>query len=174
MALGVCLLFDPPSDRAVRELWLRFERLGVPTPHSHTHGRHRPHLSYVVLLEWDLDAVRAAVQALGDGGGYELRFDAVGAFRRGRICLVPAVPAALVTRQHAVVEAIRATGAVIHRHYEIDHWLPHTALATRAAMRDLPGVAGAVYERLPMTVRVTRAALIDSATGEAWPLRGVP
>ncbi|WP_019819182.1 2'-5' RNA ligase family protein [Saccharomonospora saliphila] len=174
MALGVCLLFDRRSDRALRELWLRLERLGVATPHSHTHGRHRPHLSYVVLLDWDLDPVRAAVTSLPDGGPHELSFDAVAAFRRGRVCLVPAVPADLLTRQRAVVEAVRSTGAVVHRHYEVDRWLPHTSLATRAAARQMPDVVAAAYEVLPVTVLVTHAALIDSATGRDWPLTILP
>ena len=34
------------------------EKRGVPTLRSHTHGLHHPHLSYVVLLQWELAAVR--------------------------------------------------------------------------------------------------------------------
>lgn len=55
MSLAVCLLFDREGDRAVREIWARLEADGVPTLLSHTHRRHRPHLSYVVALDWDLD-----------------------------------------------------------------------------------------------------------------------
>lgn len=174
MALGVCLLFDGRSERALRELWARIERLGVPTLSSHTHGRHHPHLSYVVLLDWDLGAVRAAVESLPDHGRFELTFDALAAFRRGRVSLAPAVPADLVPRQQAVVEAVRATGALVHKHYEVDRWLPHSSLVTRARADLLPGVASAVYEVLPLTVTVTRAALIDSATGELWRLGTLP
>ncbi|MFF5988925.1 2'-5' RNA ligase family protein [Prauserella flavalba] len=174
MALAVCVLFDGRSERALRKLWLRIEELGVPTLASHTHGRHHPHLSYVVLLDWDLVAVRAAVETLPDHGPFELSFDAVATFRRGRVSLVPAVPADLVSRQQAVVEAVRGTGALVHKHYETGRWLPHSSLATRAQTERLPQVASAVYDVLPLTVRATRAALIDSSTGEAWPLRNVP
>lgn len=174
MALGVCLLFDGRSERALRDLWLRLEARGVPTPHSHTHGRHHPHISYVVLLEYDVDAVRTAVEAMPDRGGFELTFDAVAAFRRGRVALIPAVPADLVRRQQAVVEAVRTTGAMVHRHYELGRWLPHSSLATRAQAQRLPRVAAAAYEVLPLTVGVTRAALIDSSTGRLWPLTTLP
>lgn len=174
VALGVCLLFDRRSDRALRNLWLRLENAGVATPHSHTHRRHHPHLSYVVLLDSDVEAVHAAVAALPDGGRFPLTFDAVAAFRRGRVALVPAVPATLVSRQQAVMTAVRATGAVVHRHYEIGRWLPHSSLATRAAAEQLPRLATAAYEVLPLTVDVTRAALIDSSTGELWPLGTLP
>ncbi|EHR49706.1 hypothetical protein SacmaDRAFT_1430 [Saccharomonospora marina XMU15] len=174
MALGVCLLFDGRSERALRGLWLRLESQGVPTLHSHTHGRHHPHVSYVVLLDYDVEAVRTAVDALADRGGFDLTFDAIAAFRRGRVALVPAVPADLVPRQQQVVQAVRGSGALVHRHYEIGRWLPHSSLATRATTQQLPLVAAAAYEVLPLTVRVNRAALIDSSTARLWPLATLP
>lgn len=174
MALGVCLLFDRRSERALRGLWSRLEATGVATLQTHTHRRHHPHLSYVVLLDWRLDAVHDAVSALPDGGPFEVTFDAMAAFRRGRISLVPAPAAELLARQQAVVRAVSGTGARVHHHYAPDRWLPHSSVATRSTTRDLPVVAAAVYEVLPLTVRVTSAALIDSATGEMWPLPGLP
>jgi 2'-5' RNA ligase len=174
VALAVCLLFDARADRAVRNLWARLERQGVPTLASHTHGLHHPHLSYVVLLRWELEPVRAAVEQLDDHEPFELTFDAVAAFRRGRVSLVPSIPVDLVARQHAVVAATRATGALVHKHYEIDRWLPHTSLATRASVDRLPQLAASVYDVLPLTATVTRAALIDSATGRFWPLPNLP
>lgn len=174
MALGVCLLFDGRSERAFRALWDRLEAQGVPTLRSHTHRLHHPHLSYVVALEWELDPILRAVEVLPDRGPFEITFDAVGAFRRGRVCLVPAIPADLVARQQAVVESVRATGALVHRNYEIGHWLPHASLAPRAQLDRLAAVAAATYEVLPLTVRVNRAALIDSATGQMWPLSTLP
>jgi hypothetical protein len=174
MALGVCLLFDGRAERTLRNMWDRLERRGVPTLRSHTHGAHHPHLSYVVLLDWTLEDVRAAVEALPDHRPFEITFDALGAFRRGRISLVPAVPGDLVGRQQAVLEAVRGTGAMVHRHYETDRWLPHSSLAPRARLDQLPLIAAAVYDVLPLTVRISRAALIDSGTGRWWPLRNLP
>ncbi|WP_197320439.1 2'-5' RNA ligase family protein [Saccharomonospora sp. NB11] len=174
MALGVCLLFDSRSARALRGLWSRLEAAGVSTLQTHTHGRHHPHLSYVVLLDWDVDAVHDAVATLPDGGPFELTFDAMAAFRRGRVSLVPAPATDLLTRQQAVVRAVSATGATVHHHYALDRWLPHASVATRSTTQELPVVAAAVYEVLPLTVRVTSAALIDSATGRTWPLPVVP
>lgn len=57
---AVCLLFDRRGERLIRELWSRLEEEGTPTLQTHTHGRHHPHLSYAVLLAWDLDDVRRA------------------------------------------------------------------------------------------------------------------
>lgn len=174
MALAVCLLFDPRAERALRNLWQRLEQQGVPTLLSHTHGRHHPHLSYVVLLQWELDPVFGAVAQLDDHEPFELTFDAVAAFRRGRVSLVPSVPADLVARQHAVVAATRATGALVHKHYETNRWLPHALLATRAPADRLARVIATAYDVLPLTLKVTRAALIDSTTGQLWPLNNLP
>ncbi|GDY32084.1 2'-5' RNA ligase [Gandjariella thermophila] len=174
VALGVCLLFDRRAERTLRGMWDRLEQLGVPTLRSHTHGLHHPHLSYVVLLDWDLDSVLAAVQRLDNHEPFEVTFDAVGAFRRGRVSLVPAVPADLVPRQQAVLQAVRDTGAVVHQHYETDRWLPHSSLAPRARLDQLPLIAAAVYDVLPLTARISRAALVDSGTGQVWPLANLP
>jgi hypothetical protein len=174
MALGVCLLFDRRTDRALRALWNRLEERGVPTLRTHTHGLHRPHLSYAVLLDWELDAVRGAVAALPDGGPFELTFDALGAFRRGRLSLLPAGPADLVGRQQAVVAAVRTTGAVVHRHYDLGRWLPHCAVAPRAQLAQLPIAAATIYDVLPLTARATSAALVNSTTGQFWPLDNIP
>jgi 2'-5' RNA ligase len=174
MALAVCLLFDGPADRALRRLWDRIEERGVPTLRSHTHGLHRPHLSLAVLLDWDLGKVRAAVEGLPDGGSFEVHFEAVGVFPRGRVSIVPSGPADLVARQQTVVETVRRTGALVHKHYEIGRWLPHCSLAPRASLRELPAVAALAYDVFPLTARVTSAALINSSTGENWPLPNVP
>lgn len=174
MALAVCLLFDPRTERTIRTLWQRLEQQGVPTLQCHTHRMHHPHLSYVVLLDWDLAAVHAALATLADRGSFDMTFDAVAAFRRGRVSLVPAVPVDLVSRQQAVLAAVRDTGALVHRHYETNRWLPHLSLATRARTDRLPVVAATAYDYLPLAVRVNRAALIDSSTGQLWPLPALP
>jgi 2'-5' RNA ligase superfamily len=174
VALAVCVLFDSRTERALRALWDRLEERGVPTLRSHTHGLHRPHLSYVVLLAWELDAVRDAVTALPDHGSYEIVFDAVGAFRGGRVCLMPSVPADLVARQQAVVEAVAVTGAVVHKHYQLGSWLPHCSIAPRARLEQLPMAVATIYDILPLPVRAVGAALVDSATGQRWPLPNLP
>jgi len=174
MALAVCLLFDSSADRSLRGLWDRVEERGVPTLRSHTHGLHHPHLSLAVLLDWDLGKVRAAVEVLPGKGAFEVHFEAVGVFPRGRVSLIPSAPADLVARQQAVVEAVRDTGALVHKHYETGRWLPHCSLAPRASLRELGTVAALAYDVFPLTANVTHAAIINSATGERWPVPNLP
>jgi 2'-5' RNA ligase len=174
VALAVCLLFDRPSERAVRALWDRLEQHGVPSLRSHTHGRHVPHVSYAVLRSWDQEAVTAALADLRDGAPVELSFDGVGLFRRGRTWLVAGVSADFVARQQRVVEAVTATGADLHKHYRPGIWLPHCSLAPRATLAQLPVVVAAVLDVLPLQVTLDRAALVNSATGEVSPLPSLP
>ncbi|EWT00406.1 2'-5' RNA ligase [Intrasporangium oryzae NRRL B-24470] len=174
MALALCLLFDPRTDRLLRELWARLEASGIRTLQSHTHGRHHPHLSYAVLLGWDLDRVLSATAGLPDEGPFEVTVQGTIAFPRGRAALAPSVSAAVAARQERATRALDATGAILHRHYAPGHWVPHISVATRAAGPALAVVVTAVSDLLPFTARVDRAALIDSSTGELWPLAGIP
>jgi 2'-5' RNA ligase len=159
------VLLDERTDAAVRRLWRRLEELGVPTLLSHTHGRHVPHLTYASLRSYDLDRVRDAMAALPPRRPSELRFDAFGTFRRSRCWLAPAVTTDLTERQERVAFAIAATGAELHRHYVPGDWVPHLTLAPRLHLSDLPTVAAAVYDVLPLVAVGTSVALVDTSTG---------
>jgi 2'-5' RNA ligase len=174
VALAVCLLFDRRSERAVRALWDRLEGAGVPTLRSHTHGRHVPHVSYAVLRTWDPVAVSAAVAGLGAVAPVELTFDGIGLFRRGRAWLLAAATAEFLTRQERLVDAVTATGAELHKHYRPGRWLPHCSVAPRTPLAQLPVLVAAIYDVLPLEARLDRVALVDSATGELWPVSAPP
>jgi 2'-5' RNA ligase len=174
MALAVCMLFDRSGDLAVRGLWERLEAQGVRSLLSHTHGRHHPHLSYVVLRTYQVEKVEQAIGKLDDAGPFTLSFHGVVVFPRGRVCVIPSVDSGVVRRQEAVVAATRSTGADVHRHYEYGEWVPHISLAPRANGGQLVVVTKAVTDVLPLTLTVNRAALIDSSTGQLWPLPLIP
>lgn len=174
MALAVCLLFDARSERLIRELWSRLEDEGVRTLATHTHGHHHPHLSYAVLRAWDLPRVQAGLADLPDAGPFSMTFHGTLAFPRGRAALAPSVPADIARRQHQVVSAVVDTGADLHRNYRPGSWVPHVSVATRAQGSSLVTVVKAIADVLPMTVTVDRAGLVDSSTGEVWPLPLIP
>jgi 2'-5' RNA ligase len=165
MALAVCLLLDERADDAVRQLWQRLEAAGVPSLLSHTHGRHVPHLSYASLRSFDLDKVTQRLVELPERPAMTLHLDALGTFRRSRCWLGPAVTADLAERQAAVVQALAASDSALHRHYRVGEWIPHVTLAPRLHLRDLPTVAGIVYDVLPIVATTSTAALIDTSTG---------
>jgi 2'-5' RNA ligase len=173
MALAVCLLFDPRSDLRMRELWSRLEDSGVSTLATHTHRRHHPHLSYAVLRRWDLARVQEALGGMESAEPFSMSFHGTLAFPRGRAALAPAITPDVAARQGRVVTVLEGTGAELHRHYEVGQWVPHVSVATRAPGPRLVTVVKAVADVLPLTVRVDRTALVDSATGQTWPLPNV-
>jgi len=89
--------------------------------------------------------------------------------------LLAGAAAGLATRQErAAAAAVTATGAELHKHCVPGAWLPHCSLAPRALLAQLPVLAAAVCDVLPLHARLDRAALINSAIGELWPLQTVP
>lgn len=172
--MAVCLLLDRRGDLFVRGLWARLEQEGVRTLLSHTHGQHVPHLSYAVLHDWSLDEVRTAVEALPDNGPFDLTFHGAVVFPRGRVALAPSLPSYVGVRQEAVAAAVAGSGARLHRHHAPGEWVPHVSVATRANGAGLPTALRTIADVVPVTVRAERAALVDSSTGDAWPLPAVP
>jgi hypothetical protein len=170
VALAVCLLFDARGDRAVRQLWARLEGHAIPTLLTHTHRQHVPHLSYAVFRTFVVEQVRDAVAPLPAAEPVTLRFDAVGLFRRRRGAMIAASTPTLLQRQAAVAAAGRATGADLHLHYRPGVWLPHCSLATSVRREAMPLLAAAAFDVMPLEVVADRVALIDSATGEQWPV----
>jgi hypothetical protein len=170
VTLAVCLLLDDRSDDVVRRLWRRLEDAGVPTLLSHTHGHHVPHLTWAALRSYDLDDVRASLEALPEGPPVALHLDAFGTFRRSRCWLAPAVTAPLVERQEAIVRALAETTADLHRHYRPGSWVPHLTLAPRLHLNDLATVAALVYDVLPIEAVGESTVLIDTSTGARYPI----
>lgn len=72
------------------------------------------------------------------------------------------------------VAALLATGAERHKHYRPSSWNPHDAIATRTPGALLPVAVKAVSDVLPVALTVAHAAIAVTATGELWPLPGIP
>ena len=95
-------------------------------------------------------------------------------FPRGRVALAVAVPAEVALRQDRVASVLEATGAQLHKHYRPTSWIPHVSVVTRASAALLPVAVTAIFDVLPVTLTVASAALVDTATGETWPLPVIP
>jgi len=48
--------------------------------------------------------------------------------------------------------------------------VPHISVATRTPAARLSAVTTAIADAVPIVIRLERAALIDSGTGQTWPL----
>jgi 2'-5' RNA ligase len=171
MALSVCLLLDDRSDRAVRQLWERLEQDGVGTLLTHTHGRHRPHLTLASLLTYELEPVKSTLSDLVLRQPMALRLEGLGMFRRSRCWLAPVASEPLLALQCETAEAVRRTGAMLHRNYQPGTWTPHLTLAPRLHLDQLPTVARLAFEVLPIDATLERTVLIDTSTGAVHQIR---
>jgi 2'-5' RNA ligase len=169
-SLSLCLLLDEPAEQAVRRLWRQLEDDGLPSLIGHTHGRHVPHLTLATVRDASVEEVLGAVAGLPEASPQRLTFQAFGSFTRSRCSLIPAVSADLVSRHERVATALLAAGARVHRHYLPTAWLPHLTIATRSQVETLPRIARRVYEVLPLTAVLERAAVVDTSTGEVHAL----
>jgi hypothetical protein len=69
-----------------------------------------------------------------------------------------------------VVDAARAAGAVVHRHYLPGLWLPHLTLAPRLRLDQVGALARQVFEVLPLPATLDRAVLVETRDGAVHPL----
>jgi hypothetical protein len=174
VALAVCALFDAAGQRLIRSLWARLEDAGIGSLASHTHRHHHPHLSYAVLRTGEFDRVCDTLARLPDGGSFPANVQGTVVFPRGRVALAVAVPAAVALRQDRATSALTAAGAQLHKHYRPPSWIPHVSVAMRTPGALLPVAVTAISDVLPATLTVAGAALVDTGTGEMWPLPGIP
>jgi 2'-5' RNA ligase len=169
VALSVCLLLDERADRAVRALWQRLEDAGVGSLLTHTHGRHRPHLTLASLLDatpGTLPVLRDRLAPCRDAASLTLRFDALGMFRRSRCWLVPEASRPLLDRQEQVAGIAASTDAMLHRNYAAGGWTPHLTLAPRLHLDRLPVVAGLAFDILPVDATLGPLVVVDTTTGD--------
>lgn len=173
VALSVCLLLDDRADKTVRSLWQRLEDAGVGSLLTHTHGRHRPHLTLASLLNADdttLPALLTRLRPCRDGSPVTVRFDALGIFRRSRCWLVPEANRQLLDRQEQAVRACDGTNALLHRNYAEGAWTPHLTLAPRLHLERLPVVAGLAFDILPVDATLGPLVVVDTTTGDVYPV----
>ena len=169
-SLSLCLLLDEAAERSVRRLWQQLEDDGLPSLGAHTHGRHVPHVTLAALGDSSWEAVRDVAEALPPVGPQTVTFAALGSFTRSRCSMVPAVSADFLHRHERVVSGLLAAGMDVHRHYLPGAWLPHLTVATRSTVDGLPLIARRVYEVLPLTAVLERAAVVDTTAGVVHPL----
>jgi hypothetical protein len=144
VAQAVCILFDAEGERVIRGLWARLESRGIPTPLTHTHGRHHPHLSLARARTWYLDAGLASVAALPPALPVHLACQRIVAFPRGRAALAAAAVRHSWTAARARPGRSRLSSEPSsdwdlsrhqQHHSEESHLLPHVLQTFEAAAR---------------------------------------
>jgi 2'-5' RNA ligase len=172
MAQGLVFLFDPDADAAVRSLWARLERTGVPSLATHTHGRHRPHVTFALagsIPQSTRDALRADLRQLAIP---RLWLNTLAAFStvENVLMLAAVVDTELLAVHSAVHDILAGRVRQPSAYYLPGSWVPHCTLAQGIDPARTAAGFAAVHPVEPIHATVTEIAVVDSRTGEADPL----
>lgn len=172
MVQALEFFFDDTADRAVRALWDRLDRAGVPSMGGRSHGGHRPHVSFASAASIPpatRNALRTDLRRLSIP---RLWLSTLGVFATTENVLVlSAVVDTELLAVHSAVHDVLA-GRVRHpsAYYLPGSWVPHCTLAQ--GIDDDQVVAGiaALHPVESIRASIAGVAVVDVHTGEADPL----
>src|SRR5579872_3550415 len=128
MPFGIELLFDPSTEKAIKDIWRKLERNKVSTPL----GRDNPHVTLSAFDDANMKRVEDRCRILS--GGYSAIpacFESVGSFTYERVLfLAPVVTPELLSLHEKLHRAIRPLVKGHSRYYLPGaYWAPHCTLA---------------------------------------------
>jgi len=169
MAQALEFWFDDAADAAVRGLWRRLDKAGVPSLTSRTHGRHRPHVTFAVagaIPPRTRETLREDLRLLSIPN---LWLSTLAAFSTSETVLMLAavVDTELLAVHSAVHDVLAKKVKQPSAYYLPGSWVPHCTLAQGMEPAQMTAGFAALYPVEPIKARVTEIALVDSHTGDA-------
>ncbi|HWM04542.1 MAG TPA: 2'-5' RNA ligase family protein [Actinophytocola sp.] len=168
MAQAVEFFFDDDADAAVRGLWRRLDLAGVPSLATHTHGRHRPHVTFAlasVIPPRTRDALR---EDLGRLSIPSLWLSTLSAFSAndGVLMLTAVVDTELLAVHSAVHDVLAKNVKQPSAYYLPGSWVPHCSLGQRLQAAQVSTGFATLYPVEPIKARVSEIAVVDTHTGD--------
>jgi 2'-5' RNA ligase len=168
MAQALEFFFDGEADTAVRSIWQRLERAGVPSLASRSHRRHRPHVTFALggaftrPTRADL-AAELRLLALPSIWLYTL-----GTFptTENNLVLTAVVDAELLAVHSAVHDVLAKKVKNPSAYYLPGSWVPHCALAQEIDTPTLAAGIAALHPVEPIRAKVDEVGITDTVTGE--------
>jgi 2'-5' RNA ligase len=172
MAQALEFRFDDEADRAVRALWSRLDRAGVPSLATRTHGRHRPHVTFAVASAIPGAAREALRTDLGKLAIPRLWLSTLGAFASTEnvLMLAAVVDTELLAVHSAVHDVLAGRVRSPSAYYLPGSWVPHCTLAQGADPATTAAGFAALHPVEPIRATVVEIAVVDTHTGVAEPL----
>lgn len=172
MAQALEFLFDDEADRAVRNLWARLDKAGVPSLATRTHGRHRPHVTFALggsISPGARDSLRTDLRRLAIP---RLWLSTLGVFSSVENVLVLAAvtDTELLAVHSAVHDALAGRVRAPSAYYLPGSWVPHCTLAQGIEHPQVVAGFAALHPVEPIRATVTEVAVVDTHTGAADPL----
>ncbi|MBB5892272.1 2'-5' RNA ligase family protein [Kutzneria kofuensis] len=168
MAQALEFFFDGEADTAVRALWQRLERAGVPSLATRSHRRHRPHVTFALggaftrQTRADL-AAELSLLALPSIWLYTL-----GTFPTTdtHLVLTAVVDAELLAVHSAVHDVLAKKVRNPVAYYLPGSWVPHCTLAQEIDTATLAAGIAALHPAEPIRAEVDEVGITDTVTGE--------
>jgi 2'-5' RNA ligase len=170
MVAAIEVYFDTEAERRLRTLWAALDAAKVPNLGTHTHRRHRPHVSLVSADALEPESVAAALSTMEMPPRLTLSFQHVGQFPGGVLWLGPAPTAQLLAAHAEVIARLDRAGIETSELYRPGTWVPHCTLSMTARRDAVARAVPVCSDVLPMTARFTSAAVVDHNRGLFTPL----
>ena len=164
--------FDDDADAAVRTLWRRLEKAGVPSLATRTHRGHRPHVSFALagaIPAATRDALRADLARLSIP---RLWLYNLGTFSSADhvLMLFAVVDTELLAVHSAVHDVLAGRVRQPSAYYLPGSWIPHCTLAQGIEPAQVAAGFAALYPVEPIRATVVEVGVVDTHTGAMDPL----
>jgi len=168
MAHALEAFFDDEADAAVRELWRRLDEAGVPSLATHSHRRHRPHVSLAVagtIPPKTRDALRAELGLLAMP---RLWLYTLGTFptEQNVLFLGAVVDTELLAVHSAAHDVLAGRVKQPWAYFLPGAWVPHCTLAHDVTGEQLAAGFAALHPVTPIRAAITGLGITDTRTGE--------
>lgn len=168
MADVLAVFFDDEADAAVRALWQRLERAGVPSLSSRTHRNHRPHVSFAVAGAIPAKARTALRRDLELLSLPNLWLYTLGTFPTNEnvLFLGAVADTELIAVHSAVHDALAGKVRNPSAYYLPGAWVPHCALAEDITPEQFVAGMAALHPIEPIRATIAGLGIVDTKTGE--------
>lgn len=167
MAQALQFFLDDEGDAAVRALWQRLERAGVPSLANRTHGKHRPHVTFAVAGSIPPRARQALREDLALLTLPALWLYTLGTFPSPEnVLFLGAVTDTELLAVHATVhDALAGKVRDPWAYYLPGAWIPHCALAEDIGATQLVAGIETLHPVTPIRAAVAEVGITDTRTG---------
>ncbi|MBV8932565.1 MAG: 2'-5' RNA ligase family protein [Kutzneria sp.] len=168
MAQALEFFFDDAADDAVRVLWKRLDKAGVPSMATRTHRGHRPHVTFAMGTAFtartraDL-ADELALLSLPALWLYTL---ATFATNRTGLFLTAVVDTELLAVHSAVHDVLAKKIRNPSAYHMPGSWVPHCTLAQEIDAEQLAAGITALHPVEPIRARLVEVGVTDTVSGK--------
>jgi 2'-5' RNA ligase len=160
--------FDGEAETAVRGLWQRLDRAGVPSLASSALGHHRPHVTFAVGTTIPPASRRELARDLGRLALPNLWLYTLGTFPtpQNTLFLGAVTDSELLAVHVAVHDALAGRVRDPWASCLPGAWVPHCTLAHDITPTQLAAGFAALHPVEPIRARISEVGVADTRTGE--------